>query len=154
MNKDIIPPRYKKAARSALNILDYADHTEKKLREKLARKGYDEDETDFAVEYAKRAGYLNERRALDNAVYGIANSKLYGRRRIVAELYTKGFKKELIAEADFEEIDFVENCAKRIRKTKNRYSDERKFFAALIRYGFLPEEIRQAFAMIKEEEDE
>ncbi len=153
MSTDNIPTKHKKAARSALNMLDYADCTEKKLREKLSRKGYDEDEVDFAVKYAKKVGYLNEERYLANAVYGIANSKLYGKRRLVAELYSKGFKREDIANIDFDEIDFVSNCAKRIEKIKNRYSDGRKLYAALMRYGFSPSEIKDAIRITEEENE-
>ena len=134
-------------------MLDYADCTEKKLIEKLRRKGYDEDEIDYAVAYAKRVGYLNDARLIANTVYGIANSKLYGKRRIITELFTKGFKREDIEAVDFEEIDFVRNCAKRIEKTKNRYSEERKLYAALMRYGFSPSEIKAAIRIIEEENE-
>lgn len=146
-----IGKRYQKAARSALNILDYADNTERKLREKLARKGYSRDETDYAVEYAKKSGYLNEKRHLENAVYTIANHKLYGKRRIRAELYQKGFRIEDIDNIDFSEIDFASNCAERIKKTVNRYDDKNKLQAALLRYGFSYEDIKSAYRIIKEE---
>lgn len=149
-----IPIGFKKAARSALNMQQYADNTEKKLREKLKRKGYADDETDFAVEYVKKAGLLNEKRFLDAALYSAANSKLYGRRRVITELYTKGFCRADIEALDFDEIDFTQNCLKRIRKTKSRYSDDRKMYAALLRYGFLPGEIREAMVRFKEEENE
>lgn len=148
-----IPQSFKKATRSALNILDYADCTEKKLIEKLRRKGYDEDEIDFATAYAKKVGYLNDARLIANAVYGIANSKLYGKKRIIAELYTKGFRREDIEAVDFSEIDFTENCAKRIRKTKNRYSDIHKLYAALMRYGFSGSEIKEAMSITEEENE-
>ncbi|MBR5515939.1 MAG: regulatory protein RecX [Clostridia bacterium] len=143
-----------KAARSALNILGYADNTEKKLREKLTRKGFNEDERDFAVGYAKKMGYLNEKRHLEMAVYSLANTKLYGKKRIVQDLYVKGFKKSDIAQADFSEIDFPKNCAKRIRQTKKNYSDVNKLYIALLRYGFSGDEIKEAFKIYKTESEE
>lgn len=142
--------RQQKAIRSALNILDYADNTEKKLREKLFRKGYTAEETDIAVEYARKMDYLNESRFLEVMVYSLANTKLYGRRRIIQELYVKGFRREIIAEADFSEIDFIANCCKRVKKTKNNYSDVRKLYEALLRYGFSSDEIKKAFILYKE----
>lgn len=145
--------RQQKAIRSALNILDYADNTEKKLREKLFRKGYTADETDIAVEYAKKMDYLNESRFLEVMVYSLSNTKLYGKRRIIQELYVKGFKREIIAEADFSEIDFAANCCKRVKMTKNNYSDVRKLYAALLRYGFSSDEIKKAFILYKESEE-
>lgn len=38
---------------SAMNILVYANNTEKRLREKLSRKGYCSDDIDTALEYVK-----------------------------------------------------------------------------------------------------
>ncbi len=149
-----IPTGHKKATRSALNILDYADNTEKKLREKLFRKGYSEDEVDFAVEYAKRKGYLNDRRLAENAMERIANAKLYGKQRIVQELYNKGVSRDIISELDFSEIDFARNCAKRILQTKNRYADREKLNAALLRYGFRYSDIKAAYSIIEEEYEE
>ena len=142
--------RQQKAVRSALNMLDYADNTEKRLREKLFHKGYSTDEVDFAIEYAKKMDYLNESRFLEAFIYSLANTKLYGKRRIIQELYVKGFTREVISEADFSEIDFTANCFKRLRMTKNNYSDTRKLYAALLRYGYSPDEIKEAFRLYKE----
>lgn len=145
--------RQQKAIRSALNILDYADNTEKKLREKLFRKGYSADETDIACEYAKKMDYLNEDRFLEVMVYSLANTKLYGKRRIVQELYVKGFRRDVIAKADFSEIDFSANCRKRIKMTKKNYSDVRKLYAALLRYGFSSDEIKEALRSLSCDDD-
>lgn len=43
----------------------------------------------------------------------MASSKLYGKRRLVVELYKKGFRREDIAALDYDEldIDFPANCA-------------------------------------------
>ena len=153
MNNEITK-RMQKAAQSALNILGYADNTEKKLREKLGRKGFTEEEKDFAVEYAKKMGYLNEKRHLEMAVYSLANTKLYGKKRIIQDLYVKGFKRSDIAEADFSEIDFPRNCCKRIKQTKKNYSDVNKLYIALLRYGFSGDEIKQAFKIYKTESEE
>lgn len=141
-----------KAAQSALNILGYADNTEKKLREKLKRKGYSEEESDFAVAYATKLGYLDEKRHLEMAIYSLANTKLYGKKRIIQDLYIKGFKRSDIAEADFSEIDFPRNCCKRIKQTKKNYSDVNKLYCALLRYGFSGSEIKSAFNLYKESE--
>ena len=152
MNNEITK-RMQKAAQSALNILGYADNTEKKLREKLKRKGYTEEESNFAVEYAIKMGYLDEKRHLEMAVYSLANTKLYGKKRIIQDLYVKGFKKSDIAETDFSEIDFPRNCAKRINQTKKNYSDVQKLYMALLRYGFSGSEIKEAFRLVKESEE-
>ena len=135
-----------------MNIIDYADKTEKKLRERLSGKGYSEDEIDFGVEYAKKAGYLNEERFMQRAAEGIANGKLYGKRRLLQELYAKGFKRETLSKLDLSEINFPENCAKRIKQTARRYCSEEKLYAALLRYGYTRDDIITAKEILEEEE--
>ncbi|MDD6265630.1 MAG: regulatory protein RecX [Clostridia bacterium] len=151
---DSIPQEYKKAVANAVNIMNYADNTERKLREKLARKGNNSDAVNYAVEFVKKQGILNDKRYLNHISERIANGKLYGKRRVIFELYTKGFRREDIEELDFDEmeVDFAENCAERIRKTKKQYSTNEKLKAALLRYGFSGDDIREAFYILKEEQ--
>ena len=152
MNNADIPEKYKKCTRSALNIIDYADKTEKKLRERLRSKGYEADAIDFAVEYSKKAGYLNEERFMQRAAESIACTKLYGKRRLIQELYQKGFKRETLEGLDLSEINFPENCAKRIKKTAKRYDTEEKLNVALLRYGYSRDDIIAAKEILEEEE--
>ena len=147
-----VPPEYEKAVRTALNILDYADNTEKKLREKLARKGHAPEAVDFAVEHVKRIGALDDARYMRRLAELLATVKLYGRRRIVNELYVKGFKRSDILSLDLSEVDFGVLCAERIRRTTARYPEWEKMYASLIRYGFTPQDIREAKETIENEE--
>ena len=147
-----IPSEHKKAVRSALNILGYADNTEKKLREKLSHKGYDPASVDFAVDYVKNMGALNDSRFIDIEVRRLAERKLYGIRRITQELFVKGFSREDIASVDLSELDFPALCAKRIAQLSSRYPDRRKLYAALQRYGYTSSDIRQAFEILTEDE--
>ncbi|MBQ7500720.1 MAG: regulatory protein RecX [Clostridia bacterium] len=137
---------YENALKSALNILNYADNTEKKLREKLRSRGYSRSAVDEAVVYLKRYRYLDDRRFMERAVNHYANVKLYGARRIISSLYAKGFAREDIESLDFDEygIDFVELCRKRIEKTASRYKSREALVAALLRYGFSYSEIKEA----------
>ena len=157
MNKNepfgVVPPEYEKAVRTTYNILEYADNTEKKLREKLIRKGYAKDAVDYAIEYAKRAGALNDRRFMERCVEQLATVKLYGRRRIANELYVKGFRREDIASLDLSEYDFAALCAERIRKTARRYPEREKMYASLVRYGYTSREIAQAFELAEDDEE-
>ena len=148
-----VPPEYEKAVRTAFNILDYADNTEKKLREKLKRKGHPPEAVDFAVEYAKKSGALDDRRYMRRLAEQMATVKLYGRRRIVNELYVKGFKKSDILSLDLSGVDFGALCAGRIKKTASRYPERDKMYAALLRYGFTPGDISRAYETIEEEEE-
>ena len=98
---------------SALNILVYANNTEKKLREKLYRKGYSNTAIDSAIDYVKGKGYIDENAQILDAAELLATAKLYGKKRIAVELYKKGFKRDAIASIDYTElgIDFVAGCA-------------------------------------------
>ena len=103
----------KKCIASAMNILVYASNTEKRLREKLLRKGCSQSDVDAAVAYCKGKGYINDSSQLIYTAQVMASSKLYGKRRLVVELYKKGFRREDIAALDYDEldIDFPANCA-------------------------------------------
>ena len=145
-----IPLEHKKAVRSALNILGYADNTEKKLREKLLHKGYEPGSVDFAVDYVKNMGALNDARFIEIEIRRLAERKLYGIRRITQELCVKGFSRADIAAADLSELDFPALCARRIAQISSRYPDRRKLYAALQRYGYTSQDIRLAFEIISE----
>ena len=147
-----IPPEHKKAVGSALNILGYADNTEKKLREKLSHKGYAPESVDYAVDYVKGIGALNDSRFIEIEARRLAERKLYGIRRITQELYVKGFSREAVASLDYEDIDFPALCAKRISQIARRYPDKRKLYAALQRYGYTSQDVRLAFEILSEEE--
>ena len=139
--KDQIEERRKTspAIRSALNILDYADNTEKKLKEKLSRKNFSADEIEEALTYVKDIGYLNEEEHIKNAADYMAEVKLYGRYRIKKALLEKGFSSDMVKSLDLSEYDFTEICERRIGKSRYRTKDS--LIAALRRYGFSGDEI-------------
>lgn len=130
------------AIRSALNILDYADNTERKLREKLRRKKFSEEEIEEAIAYVKDVGYLNEEEHIKDAADYMASVKLYGRYRIKKSLIEKGFPTNLVNSLDLSDYDFNEICIKRTEKSRYRSKDA--LIAALRRYGFTGDEIMSA----------
>lgn len=144
---------------SAMNILVYANNTEKRLREKLSRKGYCSDDIDTALEYVKGKGYINEKSQVIDAAVMLATTKLYGKKRIAVELYKKGFKREDIAQIDYDEleIDFIAGCAALICRAckldddeKREFVPDNKIMGSLIRYGYTVSEIREAVRLLHE----
>ena len=137
----------KAAIRTGLNIIGYKDNTEKMLREKLARRGYDCDVVEDAVGYLKSKGYLNEMKMLDSAVHSLALSKLYGKPRIIRELTAKGFSRDSIsdyfASGEADDIDFFSICRKAFEKHGGE--TDRKTYAYLCRRGFGADEISRVF---------
>lgn len=154
----------KKCIASAMNILVYASNTEKRLREKLLRKGYSQSDVDTAVDYCKGKGYVNDSSQLIYTAQVMASSKLYGKRRLVVELYKKGFRREDIAALDYDEldIDFPANCAAllcraaklRTPQEKREFVPDRKIMGAMVRYGYSVSEVRDAVRFLHECEDE
>ena len=146
---------------AASNILVFADNTEKSLREKLERKGFDPELIDKAVEKMKAAGLVNDARLIKSYSEYLANKKLYGKARIRLELQKKGFDRELINEKledSVSEVDFKENCLKMIRKKNlvKKICDSktaRAVTAALARYGYGYVEIKYAYTRLLEENE-
>lgn len=147
---------------SASNILVFADNTEKSLREKLARKGYDRELIDTAVNKLKEAGLVNDARLMKSFSEYFADKKLYGKARIKLELQKKGFDRQLIGEKfdeTVQDVDFKENCLKLVRKKNlvQKICDSKtaqKVTAFLSRYGYGYAEIKYAYTILLEESEE
>lgn len=165
IGKDEAMPRdesVKEVMAAATNILVFADNTEKNLRNKLERKGFNEEAIDSAVEKLKEAGLINDARLMHSVSEYLADKKLYGRGRIKLELQKKGFDKCLIGEQFDEcvsEVDFKENCLKLVRKKRlaEKILDSktaRSVTAALARYGYGYAEIKYAYTRLLEENEE
>ncbi|MBR5314331.1 MAG: regulatory protein RecX [Clostridia bacterium] len=147
---------------AASNILVFADNTEKSLREKLSRKGFDPELVDKAVEKLKEAGLINDARLMRSYTEYLADKKLYGKARIKLELQKKGFEKSLINEhfdECVEDVDFKENCVKMVCKKNfvKKICDTktaRAVTAALARYGYGYAEIKYAYTRLLEDNEE
>lgn len=134
---------------AGLRCLGAGGSSKRRLVEKLRQRGYDLATATVATEALSEKGYLREEEsALREAEKGMA--KLWGDRRILADLSAKGYHGGALkyAEAALRAEDGAVRCAKLIRKRRMALPDDeaelRKFFAALIRYGYTPEEIKKA----------
>lgn len=141
------------AQKCALRILGYGDCSEKMLCRKLVQKGISREVAEDAVAELCLIGFLNPtesaRREVERCV-----AKCWGRRRIAATLYEKGYSDCTAKEALrlLSEIDEVELCVRRIEKQGGEIpsdpTERKKLIASLERYGFLSSQIREAFARI------
>ena len=142
-----------RALRTAMNILAYAECTEKTLRQKLQDKGYSAESAEFAVDYMLKHRYLDEKRYLYRMVEYLGNTKLYGRRRIAVQVKQKGFSAQTLSEhleAALARIDERENCRRALEKVKK--SDPKKTVDALVRRGFLYGDIKAAMSEMHNQE--
>lgn len=144
---------HERALRSALNILAYAECTEKALRQKLLDKGNCQESVDFAVDYVLKHRYLDEKRYLYRLVECLGNIRLYGSRRIAVYVRQKGFSSDTLAyylEDALSRLDHRENCRKALGKVKK--SDPKKTVDALLRRGFLYGDIKAAMSEMQNQE--
>ena len=135
-----------------VSLLGYGICSEKALRTKLVSKGFSKDIAEEAVGRIVGMGLMC---ANDDAVREAEKmiKKLWGKRRIVAGLYEKGYSKEAVTYVmsvlDDMDIDFCVNCRVLIEKkygTELDVDSRKKAFAYLTRYGYSSSEIREALA--------
>ena len=92
----------RRAFNSALNSLDYRDHSEKEIRAKLLRK-HDADYVDEAVEKLIELDLVNDERYAENYARELFERKKFGKMRIKSEFRAKGISAD-IANAAVEEL--------------------------------------------------
>lgn len=138
------------ARRRAMYILSYGGCSESRLAQKLRAKGIEAAIAKSVASELAEEGYLNEqgdaqREAERNA------AKLWGERRIVADLRAKGYASDAIRDAMdalCEQIDFSELCACRIKRFFGEISEDpaerKRQIASLERAGFSFSQIREA----------
>lgn len=148
---------FAQALKTAFNIVGYKDNTLYQLREKLSERGYSEETVDSVCSYMTEKGFVDDRRMLYRLVRSLACSRLYGRARIRQELKRRHFDPEALESFSFEDeeledLDFVQNCLKLIKKKGGR-RDER-IYAALIRYGHSPSDIKKAYVLLMQENED
>ena len=119
------------------------------LQQKLCHKGVAREVADDAVEELSQKGYLDEKKsALSTAESGLR--KLWGDRRILADLRTKGYGKEalLAVQERLRGEDAVARLARLWGKRRFDAENPDKLIAALMRYGYTRAEIRAALKSI------
>lgn len=126
-------------------LLGFGECSRKKLVYKLTKKGHDRESAERAADMLVCAGYIDEFELIHEAMLHACRDKHYGRRRIIAELYSKGFEREAIAEAFrlFEgELDYDEAKRALLRSkfgseepVPSDIKEKQKIMTTLSRYG-------------------
>lgn len=150
----------RRAFNSALNSLDYRDHSEKEIRAKLMRK-HGAEYVDEAVEKLIELDLINDRRYAENYARELFEHKKFGKIRIKSELIAKGIASDIASETvnslfEDEEPDNIQRIVDIIeKKYYNRMNDEvgrKKVFSALQRMGYTFSDIREAMSEFSEDE--
>ena len=139
------------AVKKGMSVLGYGAYSKKALRAKLTAKGFSKDVAADAVEELEAMGLLNEKGdAHREAQRGVG--KLWGKRRIVAGLYEKGYSPEAVHFAilalEDEDTDFVLNCRALIKKKFGSLptdpTQRKKAISSLLHFGYSLSEIKDA----------
>lgn len=150
----------RRAFNSALNSLDYRDHSEKEIRAKLIRK-HGAEYVDEAVEKLIELDLINDRRYAENYARELFDHKKFGKIRIKSELIAKGIASDIASETvnslfEDEEPDNIQRIVDIIeKKYYNRMNDEvgrKKVFSALQRMGYSFSDIREAMSEFSDDE--
>ena len=124
-----------------IDLLSRREQSARELKGKLAREGYEKEETEEALQQLQRSDYQNDERFADVVARSRA-SQGHGPRRIFAELKSHGIADAFIASAIAAvDIDWVDSA---LRQYRRRYgsspastpAESAKRAAFLMRRGF------------------
>ena len=143
------------ALRCGERLLAYAPSPEAALSRKIVQHGHKRAAADAAARTLAERGMIDERAMIRRDV-GRCVKKYWGPRRIRSYLWTCGYGKEALDSLGdlLLDIEFSEVCAEFLKKKNGGVPDDpeerQKLKAKLVRYGYSPEEIRQAFNLLSE----
>ena len=144
------------AMRAGLRMLSACGTSRRHLTEKLRARGYTADAANAAVDELAARSYLNEAEgALREAERGL--SKLWGDRRILADLHAKGY-----GEGALERVreclaceDAIVRCARLLRRLRvpmpSDTAELQRLLARLQRYGYTSAEAKRALRRVYDE---
>lgn len=130
----------KKAIPTALKFIALRERSAAEVRSKLIKAGFSADEATEAVERLTSAGYLDDARFASRLTASRAKNKLWGKRRIAAELAGKGVESDIIAsclaavEGASEEKAALAAFEKWLKKNGSPSSLDKKLFAKAMRH--------------------
>lgn len=139
--------RYDAALNLAAQQLSYRALSAQALREKLLDKGMDEQSTDYALAYLTEHNLLSDADYAQSVVRSYTN-RGYGVQRVKQELHKRGVGREdadMALEAHEPDFDAMTRLLdKRLRGDMSDRKEVDKAVAALMRRGFLWQDIRKA----------
>ncbi len=149
------------ARQYALRLLSYRDRSERELRDRLAKKGFNEDIIGAAIAQLRDAGLIDDRAFALSLCRQARENKLLGHNGVRLYLLTKGISRALVDEVtDYDEEQEIVTIRKLIRK-KYRHvaspapADIKRLRSFLLRKGYAPDVIRRALRIpLSTREDE
>ena len=147
---------------AALKMLGGRELSERQVRQRLARRSYDEDAIDAAVARLIRNGSLNDERAAKTMARAETSFKKRGKLRVKQRLAAAGIAPAVAQRAIQETFEAIDEDAliasalhKRLRG-RDRIADDREFqrlYRYLIGQGFEPDRVLALLRRHKEHKD-
>ncbi|MEX2581798.1 MAG: RecX family transcriptional regulator [Gemmatimonadota bacterium] len=141
-----------RARDAALHLLSYRQRTERELRDRLMRKGYDAETVDSCAQQLKNSGLLNDEAFARAFIRDRIRARPSGRGRLRAELRSKGVASEIaesllddaLASGDDSELELARRAAGRFKRRKGEEAirAKRRLYGFLSRRGFTADVIR------------
>ena len=147
----------KTALMYAVDLLARQEQSEKRLREKLARKGYEEEEIEAALARLHEKHYLSDEEACQRQFDYLYRESRSSVRQICLKLQQRGFEGSLVRQCvprdtfEREQKAALKNLSLKFKPS----ADQQKMLASLYRAGFDTSVCRGAveeFAAVAEEE--
>jgi regulatory protein len=141
------------AKNSALRFLSFRRRTEKEIRDKLRRKGFDNKSIGRTIDKLKEYDLVNDSEFATAWVKERLAYKPRGKKLLAQELWKKGIRKDIIDQVT-EELcqDEEKSAAELVEKAKGRYKNlepkvaRRRMYGLLMRRGFSYETVKNALA--------
>jgi regulatory protein len=147
--------RKKEAKDVALRFLSFQRRTEKQIREKLQKKGFDEKTIKATIDKLKEFDLINDLEFATSWVKDRLAFKPRGKKLLKQELYKKGISKETIEQVTQELCQDEDKLAlELLEKIKKRYKSlepkvaKRRMFGFLLRRGFAYETTKKALNQV------
>lgn len=156
---DIQAQSNRRQARSkALGIVARKEISRRAIIKKLGESGFSEDACEYAADEMERLGFVNDRRCAEMLAEDIYHLRHFGRRRCAYELQGKGIDKELADEVAAELAPEPQEAIYGLLKGKlardmDSEAGIKRCMNTLMRYGYEPSDIREAFARLRDEEE-
>lgn len=149
----------RRAREKALYLLEYRSHSQKELADKIARTAATREAAEEAATHMARIGLV------DDAQYGrdlarmLFQRKKFGARRVRQELRQKGIDRDLIDEIleEYAETDNTQVILEILSRKYAAYAQDekvkRRAVAALQRFGYSYDDIRQAIRFAEQADE-
>ena len=136
----------------AVDLISRRLRSEREIRDYAYRKQWTKQNTERVIDRLKSRGYLNDEVFAKTFAESRLRSGRYSKKRIKLDLQKKGIRGDIIAEILHDEVHDDDALDKLVAKRINRYNDDRKLIAYLMRNGFQYDDVINAIQRFRRDE--